>query len=175
MNYIIFSCSLNPNSKSYILAKTTYEVLKEQNHNVELIDLRNFELPFCNGTDIPKSHPNVRMLQGKIETADGILIAVPIYNFDINSALKNLVELTGRVWSEKTLGFLCSAGGFASYMSVMSFANSMMLDFRCLIIPRIVYATGSAFENGVVVDQTILERIDQLVRRFTNVTIALKD
>ncbi len=174
MKYIIFSCSLNPNSKSNILAKTTFKILKSQNHNVELIDLREIELPFCDGTEIPKNHPNVKILQEKILTSDGILVAMPIYNFDINSALKNLIELTGRVWAEKTLGFLCAAGGFASYMSVMSFANSMMLDFRCIIIPRIVYATRTAFENGVVVDQTILERIDQLVTRFTTVTTALK-
>lgn len=174
MNYIIFSCSLNPESKSNILARTAFETLKNQNHNVELIDLRDFELPFCNGTEIPKNHPNVKFLQEKAANSDGILVALPVYNFDINSALKNLVELTGRAWAEKTLGFLCSAGGFGSYMSVMSFANSMMLDFRCLIVPRIVYATKSAFENGIIVDRTILERIEQLVSKFTKITTALK-
>lgn len=175
MNYLIFSCSLNPNSKSNILAKASFELLKKMNHSVELIDLRDFELPFCNGTETPKNHPNVKMLQEKISSADGILISLPVYNFDINSALKNLVELTGRVWTNKTIGFLCAAGGFGSYMSVMSFANSMMLDFRCLVIPRIVYATRGAFENGKIIDATILERIEDLVTRFTKITIALKD
>ena len=36
----------------------------------------------------------------------------------------------------------------SSYMSVMAYANSLMLDFRCVIIPRFVYATGSAFAEG---------------------------
>jgi FMN reductase len=30
-------------------------------------------------------------------------------------------------------------------MSIMSLANSLMLDFRCLIIPRFVYAKGEDF------------------------------
>jgi FMN reductase len=36
----------------------------------------------------------------------------------------------------KVVGFLCAAGGKSSYMSVMRLANSLMLDFRCLIIPH---------------------------------------
>jgi len=30
-------------------------------------------------------------------------------------------------------------------MSIMGLANSLMLDFRCLIIPRFVYAKGEDF------------------------------
>jgi FMN reductase len=30
-------------------------------------------------------------------------------------------------------------------MSIMGLANSLMLDFRCLIIPRFVYAKGDDF------------------------------
>ena len=44
-------------------------------------------------------------------------------------ALANLVELTGRLWENKVVGFLCSAGGPGSYMSIMGLANSLMLDY----------------------------------------------
>ena len=42
---------------------------------------------------------------------------------------------------------MCTAGGNASYMSFMRIANSLMLDFRCLIIPRFVYAVSDDFAN----------------------------
>ena len=42
---------------------------------------------------------------------------------------------------------MCTAGGNASYMSIMRIANSLMLDFRCLIIPRFVYAVSDDFAN----------------------------
>lgn len=43
-----------------------------------------------------------------------VLVAAPIYNFDVSAAIKNLVEQTGRAWTDKVVGFLCSAGGRAS-------------------------------------------------------------
>ena len=58
-----------------------------------------------------------------------------------------MIELTGSSWEDKIVGFLCAAGGTTSYMSVMAYANSLMLDFRCVIIPRFVYATGNAFDD----------------------------
>ncbi len=56
-----------------------------------------------------------------------------------------MIELAGSAWEDKIVGFLCAAGGMSSYMSVMAYANSLMLDFRCVIIPRFVYATGDIF------------------------------
>jgi hypothetical protein len=47
-------------------------------------------------------------------------------------------------------------------MSVMSLANSLMLDFRCLIIPRFVFATGDDFEDLQLSSTELRERIQQL-------------
>ena len=51
-------------------------------------------------------------------------------------------------------------------MSVMSIANSLMLDFRCVIVPRFVYAVGSAFRDGAVSDGKVAERIDELANEL---------
>ena len=53
-------------------------------------------------------------------------------------------------------------GGRAAYMAVMSLANSLMLDFRCLIIPRFVYAQSDAFNGSKICNQAIVKRIDEL-------------
>lgn len=58
-------------------------------------------------------------------------------------------------------------------MSVMGLANSLMLDCRCLIIPRFVYADSSAFCAEQISDTKIVERIDELVsyaRKLSAVT-----
>ena len=49
-----------------------------------------------------------------------------------------------------------------SYMSVMSLANSLMLDFRCLVIPRIVYATNQDFTDGRLSSSEVRERVRDL-------------
>ena len=133
-----------------------------------LIDLRATPLPFCDG-EAAYGHASVVTLAKTILAARVIIIATPIYNFDASAALKNLIELTGSSWEDKIVGFLCAAGGSMSFMSVMSFANSLMLDFRCLIIPRIVYATSEDFTDGLLNSAEVRNRIRELARVSTRI------
>mgnify|MGYP001178670357 CR=1 FL=1 len=41
--------------------------------------------------------------------------------------------------------------------------NSLMLDYRCRIIPRYVYATGDAFDSSQVANEEVISRIEELV------------
>ena len=131
--------------------------LEAEKVNIELIDLRNYDLPLCDG-DESSDTLQVQELKTKIRNAQGILIATPVYNYNINAALKNLIELTGSAWTDKVVGFICLAGGKNSYMSVMSLANSLMLDFRSIIIPRFVYSD----DDSEQLDSSIKKRLDQL-------------
>ncbi len=162
MSYLVISTSLNPNSKSYILAREAEKQLSVGGREVDFLDLRKVRLPLCDGDKV-YARPAVAKVRKRIERATCILVAVPIYNYDCGSAAKNLVELTGDAWKEKTVGFLCAAGGRSSYMSIMGLANSLMLDFRCLIVPRFVYADNKSFGDGVISDTAVTERIAQLV------------
>lgn len=127
----------------------------------QVIDLREFVLPLCDG-EAAYHHPHVATLSAMIEAARVIIIATPIYNYDANAVAKNLIELTGSAWEDKTVGFLCAAGGHSSYMSIVSFANSLMLDFRCLIIPRFVYAKDDDFTSQNQPTPDLSSRITQL-------------
>lgn len=161
MSYLVISTSLNPDSKSYLLAQEAHRQLSLE-HKVDWLDLRKVRLPQCDGA-AAYNRSSVKRVRDKIAKATCILVAVPIYNFDAGSAAKNLVELTGDAWNEKTVGFLCAAGGNRSYMSVMGLANSLMLDFRCLIIPRFVYADKNSFADGKLADTGVNARIAELV------------
>ena len=177
MNITIISCSLHPQSRSYVLAKELSEKLSHLGAESPLVDLRKHPAPLC-GTSGASENPHVQFLQESIEQARSIILTVPIYNYDINSAAKNMIELTGRRWSKKVVGFACAAGGHSSYMSVMSIANSLMLDFRCLINPRFVYATGDDFGNDrtpqmFVQSEKINERLDELAKSTFTLTAAL--
>jgi FMN reductase len=159
--YLVFSASLRPASNSRVMAEQIIRDYASLNVTAALVDLRDYPLPFCDG-DAAYAHPAVDPLTALIQQARVIIIAAPIYNYDANAAIKNLVELTGSAWEDKIVGFFCAAGGTASYMSIMSLANSLMLDFRCLIIPRFVYATGDDFEYGQVASESLRQRIKQL-------------
>ncbi len=131
--YVVVSASLREASLSRALANELVAYYRESKLNSQLLDLRQVELPFCDA-DTAYEHPNVETCQALLNSARVIIVATPIYNFDVNAAAKNLVELTGDAWENKVVGFLCAAGGASSYMSVMGLANSLMLDFRSVII-----------------------------------------
>ncbi|MDQ3624276.1 MAG: NAD(P)H-dependent oxidoreductase [Verrucomicrobiota bacterium] len=159
--YLVISSSLRPKSLSRQLAEQLARDYASLGVTADLVDLRDFPLPICDG-DTAYSDPNLARLEPRIEAARVIALATPVYNFDASAAAKNLVELTGSAWENKIVAFLCAAGGSASYMSVMSFANSLMLDFRCVIVPRFVYATGADFSNGTLSNAEIAGRIRML-------------
>lgn len=173
MNLLVLSSSLNAESYSRLLAREAERVLAADGRTVTFLDLRDMPLPLCDG-DKAYEHENVKRVNRFIEDADGIIVATPIYNYDANAALKNLVEFTGDGWENKTVSFLCTAGGMSSYMSIMGLANSLMLDFRSVIVPRFVYATGAAFSGDQITDPKVLERVAQCARATAHLAAAVK-
>jgi FMN reductase len=86
----------------------------------------------------------------------------------VNAAAKNWLELVGGKWLEDAaVGFICAAGGRASYMSVMGFANALQLDFRAWIVPRFVYVTDNQWNHDEP-NADVLERIHGLVKAVVN-------
>ena len=140
--------------------------------NVEFFDLQDNPLPMCDGDEC-YDLPEVLEFREKVKNADGIIMATPVYNFNVSSGAKNIVELGGSMLYDKIFGFMCAAGGRNGYMSVMSLSNSLMLDFRCYIIPKFVYATKHDFENGKIANSDIKERIKELGTELIRVSKAL--
>jgi FMN reductase len=148
------------------------ELLEAAGADTSYYDLQEFNLPMC-GTQVSFEAAEARMLGTAIATASGVLLGVPIYNYDVNAAAKNLVELTGRAWTGKVVGFLCAAGGKGSYMSAMGLANSLMLDFRCVIVPRYVYTVRDDFADGQIASEAVLERVRSLCETTVKMAAAL--
>ncbi len=137
----IIATSLSADSRSQQLAQEALRKLTAGGVRTTLVDLRQNPLPFT-GSGASWGDPAVGKMKGLALTLTHFVFAVPIYNYDVNAAAKNFVELMGsEVMENKTVAFLCSAGGQGSFMSVMPFANSLMLDFRCWIVPRFLYVT----------------------------------
>lgn len=169
---LVLSSSLNPGSRSRILARACHRRLESAQREVNWFDLADTPLPFCDGA-AAYGAPTVVKLGTLIESADAIFIASPVYNFDVNAAIKNAVELTGKKWTGKVVAMMLAAGGAGSYMSAMGLANSLMLDFRCHIVPRFVYATGESFEGDELADDEIQARVDLLVTETLKLADAL--
>jgi len=173
MTLLVISCSLNPESKSRLLAREAERVLLAAGHAVKFLDLRDLPLPLCDG-DAAYGHPHVATAAALIKNSAGILLATPIYNYDASAAAKNLVELTGGAWEDKVVAFACASGGASSYMSIMALASSLMLDFRCTIVPRFVYSTTRDFGAGGVTSPDVASRTAELAETLARFATALK-
>ncbi len=164
MSLLILSTSLNPKSKSRLLARHALATLQADGVDCEWLDLQDLPLPFCDG-GAAYGHPNTAQVGKTLAAAQGIIVAAPIYNYDLNAGFKNLMELTGKdAWEDKTVAFLNAAGGASSYMSVMAAANSLMLDFRCVVVPRFVYATPADFDGDRIANAEVENRVVQCAR-----------
>lgn len=171
-NVLILSTSLNPASKSRLLAHYALTQLRDMYPGLtaDLIDLQDLgPMPLAGSPEAQEADERLQPLMERIREATHVIFAVPIYNFAVAASAKNLVELMvmgdGNL-EGKTAAFLCSAGGPRSFMSVLGLANSLMLDFRCWIVPRFVYATGPDFKDGVLTGQDVILRVGHLLEEI---------
>src|SRR4051812_5395999 len=161
-NVLLLATSLDDESRSRVVARRAKELIESRGVPATFTDLRDYTLPFC-GAEGCYDNADSKRLRALVEAATHIVFAVPVYNYDVNAAAKNVVELMGDAFAGKTVAFVCAAGGHRSYMSVMPFANSLMLDFRCWIVPRFVYVTGADIDADRIANPDIKKRAHPLV------------
>lgn len=116
MKLTIISCSLDPESRSRQLAVVSLAIVGEAGHHATFIDLRELGLPHFD--NIAFNDPRYEMVHRAISTADGVVIASPVYNWGLSSMTKNLIEWTGATgeqdrrsaWFDKPVTFVCAGG-----------------------------------------------------------------
>jgi FMN reductase len=158
---LVLSTSLHPQSRSRILAEHARMSLAQRGAQVAWFDCREVQLPYMDGHGA-HGHEAAQALQRALGACDAALIATGIYNYDASAVAKACMELGGRAWNDKTVGIACAAGSMVSAMAHLGLANSLMMDFRCVIVPRFVCATGDAFADGKLVDEGIQTRMAEL-------------
>src|SRR5256885_12841129 len=153
--YLVVSTSGNPDSNSRRMGRVAFAHLQKRKVDCESIDRGELPLPLCDA-DKCYLNANAQKLNKSIESADGILIAAPVYNYDVAAAAKNMIELTGSSWEDKIVGFLCAAGGTSSYMAVIFSAHSPMPHFHSVILPPVAVAPRDAFLGGQLPGQKLI-------------------
>lgn len=167
MNIAVINTNLAPGGKSLYLADTVASFLAEGGHEPGIFHLSELSLPACDGYLCYKDEKTIS-LTAELAGVDAILLVSPVYNYDLNSAAKNLIELTGSSWEGKAVGLVCHAGADRSYLSPLAFLNSLSVDYRCLVCPRYVYVTRADFEGGNALPEGsgILKRLRFLAKEL---------
>src|SRR5207247_10955709 len=82
LNYLVLSTSGNPDSNSRRMAQIAFDWLKKAKLNCEWLDISKLDLPLCDA-DACYNHPAAQNLTAAVENADGIIVATPVYNYDV--------------------------------------------------------------------------------------------
>jgi multimeric flavodoxin WrbA len=90
--HLVISTSGNPDSNSRRMGRAAFAHLQKKEVDCDWIDIREMDLPLCDA-DKCYGMPGSKKLSATIESADGILIAAPVYNYDVAAATKNMIHI----------------------------------------------------------------------------------
>ena len=169
--------SLRPDSYSQQALRVAADRVRALGAEVELLDLREMNLPFCNGGDDYPDYPDVARLQETVKQADGLILATPEYHGSISGVLKNALDLMGfEELSGKVAGLISVLGG-QSNSNALNDLRVIMRWVHGWVIPEQI-AVGQAWKafgpDGKLLDESLSKRFDQFAQSLVDSTQKLR-
>ena len=72
--------SLRADSYSYQALNLAAQRVEALGAEVEILDLRQMQLPFCHGGEDYSDYPDVKRMQNTVASAHGLILATPEYH-----------------------------------------------------------------------------------------------
>jgi FAD reductase [NAD(P)H] len=153
-------------SKTSITVNQVLEEVKK-NHpevEVELLDLKQFKLDFCDGRDPSAYTGDTKIVLEKIAAADFFLIGTPIFQASLSGALKNLFDLLPvNTFRNKVMGFVATGGTYQHYLVIEHQLKPIANYFRAYVEPNHVYLHTDHFNSqNEIIDEDAEERLRRL-------------
>ena len=169
--------SLRSDSYSALALEQALKRVKALDAEVEMLDLREMTLPFCDGGNEYPEHPDVEVLRDKVKAADGLILATPEYHGSLSGVLKNALDLMSfEHLSDKITGLISVLGGQSNSNAL----NDMRIIVRWVhgvVIPEQI-AIGQAWQAfddaGNLKDEKLAERFDGFAQSLIDYTVKLK-
>jgi NAD(P)H-dependent FMN reductase len=125
------------------------EASRQPDVDVELLDLRDFPMPFFDRPTSPSReggvypHPVVTRWAAKIAEADGFIVVAPEWNHGTSAVLKNALDHIFPEWGRKPIGFVSygNAGGARAveHLRLVAIELNMWPIRAALHLPTDVY------------------------------------
>lgn len=169
--------SLRPNASSYKALAVAIERVQALGAEVQLLDLRQMNLPFCTGEDDYPGYPDVIKLQEAVREADGLILATPEYHGSVSGVLKNALDLMSfEQLSGKVTGLISVLGG-QSNSNALNDLRVIMRWVHGWVIPEQI-AIGQSWkafsEDGKLLDEQLSTRFDRFAESLVENTRKLR-
>jgi FMN reductase len=165
--------SLRPNSHSYKALELAVLRVKALGVEVEILDLRQMNLPFCDGGDDYQDYPDVEKLYETVKAADGLILATPEYHGSVSGVLKNALDLMSFEHLDGKVTGLISVLGGQSNSNALNDLRTIMRWVHAWVIPEQI-AIGQAWnqfdETGKLQDEKLAKRFDNFAESLVENT-----
>ncbi|BAZ01705.1 hypothetical protein NIES37_57100 [Tolypothrix tenuis PCC 7101] len=169
--------SLRANSYTQIALQVAAQRVEALGAEVEILDLRQMQLPFCNGGKDYSDYPDVQRLRDTVTNTDGLILATPEYHGGVSGVLKNTLDLLSfDELSGKVAGVVSVLGGQSNSNAL----NELRLILRWVhgwVIPEqiaIGQAWGAFNAEGKLLDEKLSQRFDQFAQSLVDNTRKLR-
>lgn len=131
---------------------------------VELIDLRNYEVEFVVGKPLSDYNQDTQTVIKKIMEADLYVIGTPIYQASITGALKNLFDhLPTTALQSKVVGVVTTGGSDKHFLVADTQLKPILSFFKANIAASSVFVNSNCFnQQNEIEDEEIKQRINHL-------------
>lgn len=165
--------SLREDSTSYKALNIAAQRVKALGAEVEILDLRQMKLPFCDGGDDYPDYPDVEKLRTAVKEAHGLILATPEYHGSISGVLKNALDLMSfDQLSDKVTGLISVLGG-QSNSNALNDLRIVMRWVHAWVIPEQI-AVGQSWKafnsEGKILDEKLSQRFDQFAESLVKYT-----
>ncbi len=130
--------SLRTQSTTRFALNIALQGAKAVGAEIQLIDLRTYNLIFCAGKENEDSYPqDVFKLRAEVHQAHGILLGTPEYHGGYSGVLKNALDLMGfNEFQGKVVGLIATAGGQTGAINSLNGLRTVSRSLRAWVVPQ---------------------------------------
>lgn len=137
--------------------------------DTQLIDLRKFDLGFCDGRSDSSTYPeDVHQLKQKVSEAQGIILGTPEYHASFSGVIKNALDfMSFNEFEGKMVGLIGVSGGMMGATNALNSLRNIGRQLHAWVIPQQVSipSAHNAFDSsGKLTDKNLEERLLELGR-----------
>lgn len=177
VKFVGIAGSLRPNSYSQLALGLVGDRLRALGAEVELLDLREMNLPLCHGGKDYPDYPDVERLRQAFLAADGFVLVTPEYHGSVSGVLKNALDLMSFDQLDGKVAGAVSILGGQSNSNALNDLRTILRWVHTWVVPEQV-AIGQAWQafddQGKIVDEKLSQRLDGLAQSLYDNTRKLR-
>lgn len=174
--------SVSEFSKTKVAVETALEAAADEfGIETEILHLAEYDLETADGRKLEEYSGDTAEALNLIVNSNAFLIGTPVYRGSYSGILKNLFDLIprGKWQSDKAplenrpVGLIATGATDHHYLSISQTLGPIVSFFGAYQVGSGVYINGSQFEDTQIIDESVVQRLEDLGKATIELTQAI--